>query len=192
MNAYQELAPRFDTYRDTIKAAKAKKGYSLSTLAEESGVAYSAVSRLCDGTQSEPKLFNAVALCKVLGISIDDTFGLRSPTEENAEQLRERIHWLELKNAELRGENDRLEATNQILQNGIDARRPLIYILLSLCAALVCGIGVYLVIDANIRNAGLIRFGNFSPGAWVCVAVIVGVLASVVIATLRITRKQRK
>lgn len=39
MNAYQELAPRFDTYRDTIKDAKAKKGYSLSTLAKESGVA---------------------------------------------------------------------------------------------------------------------------------------------------------
>ena len=122
----------------------------------------------------------------------DDTFGLRSPTEENAEQLRERIHRLELKNAELRGENERLEATNQILQNGIDARRPLIYILLRLCAALVCGIGVYLVIDTNIRDAGLIKFGNFSPSAWVCVAVIVGVLASVVIATLRITRKQRK
>ena len=78
-----------------------------------------------------------------------------------------------------------------LLQNGIDARRPLIYILLRLCAALVCGIGVYLVIDTNIRDAGLIKFGNFSPGAWAFVAVIVGALASVVIATLRITKKQK-
>lgn len=192
MNAYQELAPRFDAYRETIKAAKAKKGYSLSALAEESGVAYSAVSRLCDGTQSEPKLFNAVALCKVLGISIDDTFGLRAPTEGDAEQLREQIHRLELENAELRGENGKLEVTNQMLKKEIAARKPLIYILLSLCAVLACGLGIYLVIDANIRDAGLIQFGSFSPGAWGFVAVIVAALVSVIVATLRINKRTKE
>ena len=85
MSAIQELAPYIAKYQPSIKRAKMEKGYTCNDLVELSGISKSAVDRLCDGTQTDPKLFNAVALCKVLGLSIDKLFGLPSSADSSAE-----------------------------------------------------------------------------------------------------------
>ena len=192
MSAYQDLLPKFDGYRGIIINAKAKKGYSIATHAEKSGVAYSAVSRLCDGTQADPKLYNAVALCKVLGISIDDTFGLTSEQADVQEENRERLHNIEMENVHLTEENKRLSEINQLYKKRIAERKPLTYALLALCAVLACALGAYLIIDANIRDAGLIRFGSFSPAAWLFIALIVGAAAAGIWAVIHVTKGEGK
>ena len=98
MSAIQELAPYIAKYQPSIKRAKMEKGYTCNDLVELSGISKSAVERLCDGTQADPKLFNAVALCKVLGLSIDKLFGLPSSVDSSAE-LRKKIHEMELQNS---------------------------------------------------------------------------------------------
>lgn len=192
MSAYQDLLPKFDGYRGIIINAKAKKGYSIATLAEKSGVAYSAVSRLCDGTQADPKLYNAVALCKVLGISIDDTFGLTSEQADAQEETFERMHNIEMENVHLIEENKRLSEINQLYKKQIAERKPLTYALLALCAALACALGAYLIIDANIREAGLIKFGSFTPIVWLLIALILGTVAAGIWAVIHVTKEAGK
>ena len=191
MNAYQELCPKFEGYRERIKSEKNKQGYSIAALADASGISLSSVSRLLDGTQSDPKLYNAVAMCKVLNVSIDEIFGLRK-SEESPEALKAQLQAADLENARLREENRRLELTNGILEKEISARTPLIYILLGLCAVLSLALAAYLIIDANIRDAGLIRFGSFSASAWFFIIIILSAVAAGIFASVRVNKRRRK
>ena len=113
MTADQELCPKFEFYPEAVRQAKRLKGLTIDALVESAGVSYSSVSRLCDGTQLDPKLFNSVALCKVLGLSMDEIFGL-SASEASAEELQAKLHAAELENARLAEENKRLHEVNRL------------------------------------------------------------------------------
>ena len=113
MTAYQELYPKFESYPEAVRQAKRLKGLTIDALVESAGVSYSSVSRLCDGTQLDPKLFNSVALCKVLGLSMDEIFGL-SASEASAEELQAKLHAAELENAHLAEENKHLHEVNRL------------------------------------------------------------------------------
>ena len=191
MNAYQELCPKFESYPEAVRQAKRLKGLTIDALVESAGVSYSSVSRLCDGTQLDPKLFNSVALCKVLGLSMDEIFGL-SASEASAEELQAKLHAAELENAHLAEENKHLHKVNRLRTEQLAARRPVIYILLFLCAILSCALIGYLFVDAGIKDAGLIRFGNLSFLAWILIGLVLAAIAACIWATLRsIDKKER-
>lgn len=61
MSAIQELAPYISAYQGNIKRAKEDQHYTIDRLVEESGVSRSAVTKLCAGTQQDPKLYNSAA-----------------------------------------------------------------------------------------------------------------------------------
>ena len=100
MSAIQELAPYIFAYQGSIKRAKEDQHYTIDRLVEESGVSRSAVTKLCAGTQQDPKLYNSAALCRVLGLSLDELCGLVKPAE-SPEELTEQIHHVEIENAKL-------------------------------------------------------------------------------------------
>ena len=100
MSAIQELAPYLSAYQSNIKRAKEDQHYTIDRLVEESGVSRSAVTKLCAGTQQDPKLYNSAALCRVLGLSLDELCGLVKPAE-SPEELTEQIHHVEIENAKL-------------------------------------------------------------------------------------------
>ena len=81
MSAIQEIAPYISAYQGNIKRAKEDQHYTIDRLVDESGVSRSAVTKLCAGTQQDPKLYNSAALCRVLGLSLDELFGLVQPAE---------------------------------------------------------------------------------------------------------------
>ena len=91
MSAIQELAPYFSTYQRNIKRAKEDQHYTIDRLVEESGVSRSAVTKLCAGTQQDPKLYNSAALCRVLGLSLDELCGLVKPAESPEELTEQRF-----------------------------------------------------------------------------------------------------
>lgn len=100
MSAIQEIAPYISAYQGNIKRAKEDQHYTIDRLVDESGVSRSAVTKLCAGTQQDPKLYNSAALCRVLGLSLDELFGLVQPAE-SSEELAEQIHHVEIENAKL-------------------------------------------------------------------------------------------
>lgn len=187
MSAIQELAPYIEAYPQRVRAAKEEKHYTISDIIERSGVPASAVNKLLAGTQMEPKLYNSAALCKVLGLSLDELFGLAAP-EGSDRQAREEMHQLQLENTRLEGERNTLEAESRMGAERVNAQRPVILVLLILCAVLCAALVGYIAIDAQITNAGLIRGGDPTLVAWgliVLVALAVAVIAWAMVRTLR-------
>lgn len=151
-------------------------------LSNESGVSFSAVSRLYAGTQADPRLYNSAALCKTLGLSLDELFGLENPVG-SPEKLTKQIHHVELENA-------KLEATAAAQSAQIKSTHTMCYVLALFCMLLSFSLIACLVADAQIRNAGFIRNGDLSVTAWACIALIVGsALASAI--TFYAIRKER-
>ena len=183
MTAYQELYPKFESYPEAVRQAKRLKGLTIDALVESAGVFYSSVSRLCDGTQLDPKLFNSVALCKVLGLSA---------SEASAEELQAKLHAAELENARLAEENKRLHEVNRLRAEQLAARTPVIYILLFACALQSCALIFYLFVDAQIKDAGLIRFGDVGLVAWLLIFLVLSAISACVWATMRFARKFSK
>lgn len=207
MSAIQELAPYIAEYQPTIKRAKAMKGYTNNDLIDLTGISKSAVDRLCDGTQADPKLYNAAALCKVLGLSLDKMFGLAAPSCEA--ELTEKIHALEMQNrenevkiSELSGQLNvsKSEAAHQkekadMLQAQLSTRRPVIYGLMCVSAAMAFTLLIYIVLDINVLDVGLIQHGQFSAAAWVVISLIaisVGVITWSIIRAVRKPKKHSK
>ena len=94
----------------------------------------------------------------------------------------------------LRSELDHKEELIQILDGGVKARRPLIYGLLGLCALLGMALMVYMVLDAQRPDVGLIRAGGASPILLgIClVGVCGGLWTAHKIAADRIRRKKKE
>lgn len=181
MSAIQELAPYIEDYPHRVRAAKEEKHCTISDIIERSGVSASAVNKLLAGTQMEPKLYNSAALCKVLGLSLDELFGLTAP-EGSARQAREEMHQLQL-------ENVRLEAENRMGAERVDAQRPVILALLILCTALCAALAGYIAIDAQISNAGMIRGGDPTVVAWSIIVLLVLAVAVIAWAMVRAIRQ---
>jgi transcriptional regulator with XRE-family HTH domain len=184
MSAIQELAPYISAYQGNIKRAKEDQHYTIDRLVDESGVSRSAVSKLCAGTQQDPKLYNSAALCRVLGLSLDELFGLKQPTDSPSE-LQERNHRLEL-------ENVRATSANEMQRAQIKATHAICYLLVFFCAMLTFSLIVYLVIDSQITDAGIIRDGRLSVMAWIFIALIVASILAVGFTILRIVKKETR
>gem|GEM_PF-659437 len=143
---------------------------------------FSTVSRLYAGTQADPRLYNSAAICKALGLSLDELFGLENPVG-SPEKLTKQIHRVELENA-------KLEAAAALQSAQIRSTHTMCYVLALFCLLLSFTLIACLVTDAQIRNAGLIRDGDLTVTAWACIALIVGsVLASAI--TFYAIRKER-
>lgn len=71
MSALQEIAGNIEQYPKKIREAKEKKRYTINDIVDLSGVSKSAVSKLLDGSQMDPKLYNSVAMCLVVYLFID-------------------------------------------------------------------------------------------------------------------------
>ena len=181
MSAIQELAPYIEDYPHRVRAAKEEKHYTISDIIERSGVSASAVNKLLAGTQMEPKLYNSAALCKVLGLSLDELFGLSAP-EGSARQL-------QLENVRLEGEKNTLKAENRMGVERVDAQRPVILALLILCTALCAALAGYIAIDAQISNAGMIRGGDPTVVAWSIIVLLVLAVAVIAWAMVRAIRQ---
>lgn len=184
MSAIQELEPYISAFQGRIRQAKNDSKMTLEELTVRSGVSESAVRRLYAGTQAEPKLYNAAALCKTLNLSLDQMFGLNQP-EGSPNDLVARNHQLELENA-------RLVATNEANKAQIKSTHTICYVLLFISALLAISLVAYLIIDAQIKNAGLIQGGTLSGLAWAFIALIAATVIFGAIAILRIIRRENK
>jgi transcriptional regulator with XRE-family HTH domain len=194
----EKLSPYFETYCGRIKHRRLELGMTLNELSEKSGVPYSNVSRINSGSQANPLLFNSAALADTMGMSLNEIMGL-SPDVEDSSALQDSIHDLELSSAKKDAELNRLrgdlqlardEASHQkeksdLLYQQLSVKTPVIYVLIALCVVLSFALVSCLIIDANIRNTGLIQFGNLGFFAWILVLILI---LSAVIITAIITR----
>lgn len=184
MSAIADLLPYIDACQPKIKEAKERQRLTNAQLVELSGVSSSAVNKLLAGTQMEPKLYNTAAICKVLGLSMDRLFGLDGK-QDDAEALNARIRELEL-------ENQRLKTVSAVRTEQMRENRTSIIILVALCSILAIALAAYLVIDTNISDAGLIRFGDPTIYAWVLIGLLVMAVAAIAVSILKVYGRTKR
>lgn len=74
----------------------------------------------------------------------------------------------------------------------IKATHAICYLLVFFCAMLAFSLIVYLVIDSQITDAGIIRDGRLSVMAWIFIALIVASILAVGFTILRIVKKETR
>ena len=181
MSAIQELQPYCDAFQRRIREAKDSKGYTLQRLIDESGVPKSAVNNISAGKQVNPLLYNAAALCKVLGLSLDELFGLEKPVDSPEGQL-QRIHELEINNT-------RLTAVDEQKDKRLETARVVIGVLAAVSTLLLLTVIGYMIFDAHILIAGLFRSVGVSVFALFLALLVLAALAAVVTALCFLFRK---
>ena len=184
MSAIQDIQPNCDRFQNEIRMAKNRKGYTIQRLIEESGVSQSAVNNITAAKQKSPLLYNSVGLCKVLDLSLDELFDLR-PNISSDKQTMERIHKLE-------SENEKLQALNKIMREGLNARRKIIYSLISICVMLLCALIGFVALDIAHTTEGIFRRDGISMLAVVLVSLIIASLGIVVWSVISVYSQTKR
>ena len=164
MSAMQDLSPYIEQFHPAMKQAKEDQRFTIARLSQASGVSEPIVTKTMAGMNTDPKLYNSVALCRVLGLSIDRLFGFPEPEPPPApEELLSRLRDLELENARL------CERAGSAARH-VQVSRTAAFSLMALCALLTVALIVYLAVDNDIHDAGLILSGRPTFAGWVLIA----------------------
>lgn len=184
MTSMEKLAPFFEAYSEKIKRRRNEVGMTISALSERSGVPYSNVSRVNSGVQANPLLYNEAAIADTLGLSLDDLCGLDHAAGSQSE-LQERNYTLEIDNA-------KLTATTKAQAAQIRSIHAVCYVLVFFCLVLAMSLVIYLVIDSQVTDAGIIRGGKLSIMAWAFIGLIVAAVIAVGVTISHIIRKESR
>lgn len=184
MTSMEKLAPFFEAYSEKVKRRRNEVGMTISALSERSGVPYSNVSRVNSGVQANPLLYNEAAIADTLGLSLDDLCGLDHAAGSQSE-LQERNYTLEIDNA-------KLTATTKAQAAQIRSIHAVCYVLVFFCLVLAMSLVVYLVIDSQVTDAGIIRGGKLSIMAWAFIGLIVAAVIAVGVTISHIIRKENQ
>ena len=193
MSEIQEIAQHIQDFPALVRKARMDKGITNEELAELSGISYSAVCKMQSG-ERDPKLYDAVAVMKAVGISADQVFDIQPPASAPS-AMQERIHELELDNAVSSGDVVRLEQVNDLCTQRLDAviRQRDHYKRWSVFSSIFAAILslfliVYLLFDFRNPHAGFILQDGPSAFAWLVillVAISIGVCSIVGYCVLR-------
>lgn len=178
MSAIQEIHDNMIHYPERVRQAKDEQRYTNVQISDLSGVSLAVVGKLMAGSGADPKLYDAAAICRVLGLSLDELFDLDRPPDDPNEMIK-RIHELELTNAEQAGRLEVLTTKSAGLCSRMRDQRSVIYILICACVVLSFALVGYLLVDLNIRDAGLIQWGQFSALACIIVVLILAAVMAI-------------
>lgn len=167
-----------EEYPWKINAARKAKNLTQKQLAEVTGVPLSAIAKMNKNNQDA--LLNCIAICRVLDLSVDELFGLKS-AEDVAERT-EKIHSLEIENTRLTGDVRRTAEVERL-------KNSIIYALIGMCTLLVLVVIGYMIFDAHILSAGLFKSAGLSIFAVLLALLLLAALVAVVYALRRLFKK---
>lgn len=175
-------------------------------LADATGKSERTVAQFLRGEIPNASCETVASICKELGVSVDEHYGITMPEPNPDEQLTKENrtlesenHALKVQNVELIGEVENLksEVSHQkekadFLRAQLKTRRPVIYTLMCSCAVMSFTLLVYIILDANVPDAGFIRYGRPSAAALVVIAVIAAAAMIVAWSIIHAVRKPKK
>lgn len=175
-------------------------------LADATGKSERTVAQFLRGEIPNASCETVASICKELGVSVDEHYGITMPEPNPDEQLTKENrtlesenHALKVQNVELIGEveNLKLEVSHQkekadFLRAQLKMRRPVIYTLMCSCAVMSFTLLVYIILDANVPDAGFIRYGRPSTAALVVIAVIAAAAIIVAWSIIHAVRRPKK
>lgn len=173
---------------------------SMQQLIDETGIPEGTIKKFFTSCSKNPSVYNAGLICSVLGISLDEYFGIEKTitTEDELVQVSEQLkHQKQLHDADVHIAN--LEGSMEQMAKTIDYQRKkvritkfAIYGLMLVCAIFLAVIVGYIFFDYRVPNQGLIQGGETNIFAWIVfllLAVGIGIFAAVFIVSLRYAKK---
>lgn len=173
---------------------------SMQQLIDETGIPEGTVKNFFASCSKNPSVYNAGLICSVLGISLDEYFGIEKTitTEDELAQANEQLkHQKQLHDADVHIAN--LEGSMQQMAKTIDYQRKksrdtkfAIYGLMLLCAIFMAVIVGYIFFDYCIPHQGLIQGGQASVFAWIVFLLLaagIGIFAAIFMMYLRYAKK---
>lgn len=161
-----------------IRKAKDASGLTNQEIADKSGIAYNTVCNITAGTAKQVSFHSVAAICVVLGLSLDETLGLRD-TDTNG-YIRE----LEIENACMKKDVDHFKHLSTIY-------RPLIFGLIGICAILLCAVIGYIIFDIQLKNIGLFKSSGLTVLAVFLAVVVLAAVALIAFAIKTVAHDAR-
>lgn len=205
----EEMQPNFDALPERLKDEKFRNHLTNQQLSDVSGVPIATTSRILSGAVSNG-FFHIAALCAAMGVSMDSVAGVH-PSGDQAEidQLRQEIAYKDEIIAEKGAAIDRLLDRSRIMEAGVAARddrigkqneeiknvrssyKILVYGLGGVCITLTFVLAIYVALDSQAPDQGLIQSDNVSPVVWAGAAAVIVLLFGLLHFTVSKLSKKR-
>lgn len=180
--------------------ARDAQNISMQQLIDETGIPEGTVKNFFASCSKNPSVYNAGLICSVLGISLDEYFGIEPvlTTEDKLAQANEQLkHQKQLHDADIRIAH--LEGGMEQMAKTIDRQdqkekriKSALYGLMLLSAILMAIVAGYIAFDYRVSNEGLIQGGQASIFAWIVIlllAIGIGVIAAAFIMALQYSKQ---
>ena len=142
------------TLQDICKEKAQALGINYQEIADQTGIPLQTVRNFFSTASKAPSIQTAAPICKVLGISIDEYFGITDKLTMSEEVLSARNDTLRAHKKELEKHLVDNDKTMKIMMDGVHTRNRIIAVLLSLlCLTLVYA----LYLDFNCIQIGFWR-----------------------------------
>ena len=173
---------------------------SMQQLIDETGIPEGTIKKFFTSCSKNPSVYNAGLICSVLGISLDEYFGIEKTitTKDELAQANEQlehqkqIHDADVHIANLEGSMEQMAKTIDYQRKKVRITKFAIYGLMLVCAIFLAVIVGYIFFDYRVPNQGLIQGGETSIFAWIVfllLAVGIGIFAAVFIVSLCYAKK---
>lgn len=180
--------------------ARDAQNISMQQLIDETGIPEGTVKNFFASCSKNPSVYNAGLICSVLGISLDEYFGIEPvlTTEDKLAQANEQLkhqkqlHDADVRIAHLEGGMEQMSKTID-RQNQKEKRiKSALYGLMLLSAILMAIVAGYMAFDYRVPHEGLIQGGQASIFAWIVIlllAIGIGVIAAAFIMALQYSKQ---
>lgn len=206
----EEMQPNFDALPGRLKDEKFRNHLTNQQLSDVSGVPIATTSRILSGAVSNPGFFHIAALCAAMDVSMDSVAGVhQSGGRAEIDQLRQEIAYKDEIIAEKDAAIDRLLDRSRIMEAGVAARddrigkqneeiknvrssyKILVYGLCGVCITLTFVLAIYVALDSQAPDQGLIQSDNVSPVVWAGAAAVIVLLFGLLHFTVSKLLKKR-
>lgn len=185
----QQLQPYCDDLHLKMKAEKNAQSKTNQDIVDTTGLPFSTVSKFFAGLLSNPGVFGVSAICIDLGMSLDELMGIEAPPGADMTADIDRLQMeLDHKDALLHKTEEEVELLKErsrMMDRGLQQEekhiietrktwKPIIYGLCGLCIILASVLMVYIVLDAQRPDVGLIQgIENTSIVVWVGLSAVI-------------------
>lgn len=87
----QDMAGDFSAFTSRLREAKHGSMLTLQDISDKTGLSISTVKKMFSGEAVNPSVYNVAAVCKLLGVSLDDIFGLSTPEADDNTALQQEL-----------------------------------------------------------------------------------------------------
>lgn len=180
--------------------ARDAQNISMQQLIDETGIPEGTVKNFFASCSKNPSVYNAGLICSVLGISLDEYFGIEPviTTEDELthanDQLKhqKQLHDADVRIAHLEGSMEQMTKTIEYQRKKSRDTKFAIYGLTFLCAMFMAVIVGYIFFDYRVPNLGLIQGGQAGVFAWIVFLLLaagIGIFAAILMMYFRYAKK---